>query len=89
MYSTEFNDVFIENVLINQAKKPKELISILKEEEAEFEFNYNKTGITSNIEERCRFIKVRRLNKAMGENLKVLYNYKCQICGTNFSINHD
>lgn len=24
----------------------------------------------------------------MGENLKLLYNYKCQICGINFSIGH-
>jgi len=29
-------------------------------------------------------IKVRRLDRAIGENLKLLYNYKCQICGDNF-----
>lgn len=29
-------------------------------------------------------MKIRKLNKAIGENLKMLYDYKCQICGENF-----
>src|SRR5659263_430634 len=28
--------------------------------------------------------KNRKLNKAIGENLKMHYDYRCQICGDNF-----
>lgn len=90
LYGTEFNDVFY-GECINKLDQEAERLDILtlKEEEAELEFNYNETDPTSKIEEQFRFVKIRKLNKAMGENLKLLYNYKCQICGTNFSINHD
>jgi len=28
-------------------------------------------------------VKIRKLNRAIGETLKLLYNYRCQICGEN------
>ena len=89
LYCTEFDDVFYAEC-IDKVEQEGERLDILslKEEEAELEFNYNETDFTSRIEEQFRFIKIRKLNKAMGDNLKLLYNYRCQICGENFSVNH-
>jgi len=89
LYCTEFNDVFYAECIdkLEYEAERFEILS-LKEEEAELELNYNATDHTSRIEEQFRCVKVRKLNKAMGENLKLLYNYKCQICGINFSIGH-
>ncbi|NLY71826.1 MAG: HNH endonuclease, partial [Clostridiales bacterium] len=30
-------------------------------------------------------VKIRKLNRAIGETLKLLYNHRCQICGENIS----
>lgn len=89
LYCTEFNDVFYAECIdkLEYEAERFEILS-LKEEEAELELNYNAIDHTSRIEELFRCVKVRKLNKAMGENLKLLYNYKCQICGTNFSIGY-
>ncbi|HEY5560637.1 MAG TPA: HNH endonuclease [Clostridiaceae bacterium] len=90
LYCTEFDDVFYAECIDKSDKEAERLdIIALNEEEAELQFNSNFTDPTSRIEEQYRFVKIRKLNRAMGENLKLLYNYKCQICGTNFSINHN
>ena len=36
---------------------------------------------TSTILETERIVKIRKLNKKIGDNLKLLYGYRCQICG--------
>lgn len=90
LYCTEFNNVFYAECIDKLDKEAERLeVLSLKEEEAELQFNYNETDSTLTIEEKFRFVKIRKLNKAMGENLKLLYNYKCQICGANFSMGHD
>ena len=35
----------------------------------------------SDIEKRLQIVKIRKLNRKIGENLKLLYEYRCQICG--------
>lgn len=90
LYCTEFDDVFYAECIDKlDLEAERRDILYLKEEEAEMEFNYNEIDITSKSEKQHRYVKIRKLNKAMGENLKLLYNYKCQICGTKFSIDHD
>ena len=58
----------------------------LKESEQEYEtsLNYNVIDYNATIESVQRLIKNRKLNRAIGENLKMLYDYKYQICGENF-----
>lgn len=45
--------------------------------------NYISVDSTATIALVSQIVKVRRLNRAIGENLKLLYNYQCQICGEN------
>lgn len=47
----------------------------------EAEFNYDVEDSTSTILETERIVKIRKLNKKIGDNLKLLYGYRCQICG--------
>lgn len=77
LYCTEFNNVFYAECIdkLEYEAEKFEILS-LKEEEVELELNYNATDHTSRIEEQFRCVKVRKLNKAMGENLKLLYDIK-------------
>ena len=45
------------------------------------EFNYDVEDTSSTILETERIVKIRKLNKKIGDNLKLLYGYRCQICG--------
>ena len=45
---------------------------------------FNKTDKMAQIYEKQQLIKLRRLDRSIGEALKLLYEFKCQICGENF-----
>lgn len=47
----------------------------------EAEFNYDVIDDTAGINLRTEIVKVRKLNKKIGDSLKEHYAYKCQICG--------
>jgi len=47
----------------------------------EANFNYEAEDKTAAIFEDKRIIKIRKLNRKIGDNLKLLYDYRCQICG--------
>ncbi|MCM1566684.1 MAG: hypothetical protein FNP40_15475 [Dehalobacter sp. 4CP] len=47
----------------------------------EAKFNYDIEDKTASILEDERIVKFRKLNRKIGENLKLLYGYRCQICG--------
>ena len=79
------NTFFFEHITASESLQIKHSISEVKEEEFEFLSNYKKVDDSSRIETKEQIIKVRRLDRAIGENLKLFYNYKCQICGDNFS----
>ncbi len=44
-------------------------------------FNYDIIDESATIFASERIVKIRKLNKKIGDNLKLLYNYRCQICG--------
>ena len=44
-------------------------------------FNYDVVDKCATIFAAERIIKIRKLNKKIGDNLKLLYEYHCQICG--------
>lgn len=79
------NTFFFEHITAAEALQIKHSISEVKEEQFEFLSNYKKVDESSRIETKEQIIKVRRLDRAIGENLKLFYSYKCQICGDNFS----
>lgn len=79
------NTFFFEHITAPESLQIKHSLSEIKEEDFEFLSNYKKVDDSSRIETKEQIIKVRRLDRAIGENLKLFYNYKCQICGDNFS----
>jgi 5-methylcytosine-specific restriction enzyme A len=78
---------------LNALRSLKQLDSetVIKEDEVEYEKSINLTLYDENagIEIVQKESKIRRLSRAIGDNLKLLYEYKCQICGENFSSKYD
>ncbi len=48
----------------------------------------NLTDAEAALIEKYRLVKIRKLNRSIGEYLKNLYQFRCQICGQNFSENY-
>lgn len=47
----------------------------------ETKINYDVTDEEAGITVNMQFVKIRKLNRKIGQNLKLLYGYRCQICG--------
>ncbi len=85
LYTTPLeNTFFFEPITSSESEQIKHSISGINEEDFEFQSNYKKFDDFAKIETKEQIIKVRRLDRAIGESLKLFYNYKCQICGDNF-----
>lgn len=63
-------------------------LDYINEIEYELMINYKETDLDARIEERLQLVKVRKMDKSICDNLKLLYNFKCQITGENFSEHH-
>ena len=86
LYSTPIeNTFFIEHVTSSESVQIKKSLSSMSEEDFEFQSNYKKIDDSARIETKEQTVKIRRLDRAIGESLKLFYNYKCQICGDNFA----
>jgi len=57
--------------------------TVRDKQERHFEtvFNYDSEDSSAGILESERVVKIRKLNKKIGDNLKLLYGYRCQLCG--------
>ena len=85
LYTTPIeNTFFIEHVTSSESAQIKNSISRISEEDFEFQSNYKTVDNSARIETKEQIVKIRRLDRAIGESLKLFYNYKCQICGDNF-----
>jgi predicted restriction endonuclease len=60
-----------------------------KEQNYETSLNYPETDPTATIKEVQLLTKIRKLNRAIGDALKMLYDFKCQICGDDFGKRFD
>ena len=90
LYTTDFKNTFlIDCVTNNDITTANSYISKFSEEEFEMDINYNKQDLTAKIEEKSKIIKVRKLDKSISDNLKQLYQHKCQICGSNFGYKYN
>lgn len=56
----------------------------IREEEFERMGEYDLTDFGARIETREQVVRIRRLDRSIGESLKRLYNFRCQICAENF-----
>ena len=87
IYSTGLEgNIFMECITNLDTSEMKDYITKEKIEEEDFELslNYPIVDRFAKIEEKQKIVKIRKLDRAIGENLKLLYEYKCQICGENF-----
>lgn len=82
IYTTEYEDTYtLEIILADDILEFKNLVSEMDERIAEKRFIYNIYDEDTSIIESEGTTKIRKLNRKIGENLKLLYGYKCQICG--------
>lgn len=59
-------------------------IDIQDEETVELQLNYSQKDYNSTIKEKLTINKVRHLDRSLINNIKQLYEFKCQICGESF-----
>lgn len=86
LYTTPLEDTFFfDHITSSESVQIKDSIAGTNEEEFEYQSNYKAVDETARIEAKEQIVKVRRLDRAIGESLKLFYSYNCQICGDNFA----
>ncbi|OFX32217.1 MAG: HNH endonuclease [Bacteroidetes bacterium GWA2_32_17] len=85
LYTTQFQDTFyLECITLNENQSFNKSIEKISEEEFELTTNYNRIDLTATIAEKIQLIKIRKLDRSICDNLKTLYDYRCQITGDKF-----
>lgn len=79
LYATDTADIFCMEPIFNSeiATPVESLDEVFVEHLLEFDD-------TAALVEKFSLTKIRRLHREIGDYLKVLYNFRCQICGQNF-----
>ena len=82
IYTTEDDDSYVlETIAADDIQVLKENVKGQQERMFEAEIDYDikdeNAGLTVNVQ----LVKIRKLNQKIAENLKLLYGYRCQICG--------
>ncbi|MDO4479343.1 MAG: HNH endonuclease signature motif containing protein [Lachnospiraceae bacterium] len=82
IYTTEYDDTYVlETIGSLDMDVLRTTVSGQSERVLEAQFNFDTTDDTAGLREKEQIVKIRKLNKKIGDNLKRLYGYKCQICG--------
>ena len=82
IYTTEYDDSYIlEPIVASDLEVYRSSIENQKERIVEASIDYDVTDPNAGFAENERLTRIRKLNRKIGENLKILYNYRCQICG--------
>lgn len=82
VYTTEYDDSYIlEPIVLEDIAVLHDIVQNKPERVLESEFNYDVLDDTAGMETVSRIVRIRKLNKKIGDNLKLLYGYRCQICG--------
>ena len=85
LYTTQFQDTFyLECITLRENQSINKSIEKISEEEFELSTNYNRIDLTATITEKKQLIKIRKLDRSICDNLKILYDYRCQITGDKF-----
>ena len=90
IYTTEFDDTYVLDPILSEdviavATYARDFSEQHIENEMNFEIDDPSAGIQ--VSEGVR--KIRKLNKKIGDNLKQLYRYRCQICGQSIGEEYD
>jgi hypothetical protein len=82
IYTTEYEDTYkLETIVAEEIYAIRDLVKEKSERIMESNFNFDIVDDTSTIVEDQRIVKIRKLSRAIGDNLKLAYDYRCQICG--------
>lgn len=85
LYATTQPDVFhVEAITRSELYEANVALAGLTEEEFERFGDFARRDESVAIVMRPQLAKVRRLDRSIGEDLKALYEFRCQICGENF-----
>lgn len=82
IYTTSDEDTYLlEPIVCDDLFILNDVVRKYPERTFESSFNYDITDDLSTLFESERIVRIRKLNRKIGENLKLLYEYRCQICG--------
>ncbi|MBO5341547.1 MAG: HNH endonuclease [Lachnospiraceae bacterium] len=82
IYTTIYDDTYeFETIETNEVSTLKEIVVGKSEYSFELDYSIDIKDETSTIIEVQKTSKIRKLNRKIGEYLKELYGYRCQICG--------
>lgn len=82
IYTTEYDDSYVlEPILADDMQILRNTVNGQHEKEIENIFNFDIYDGNAGIKQIEQLTKIRKLNKKIGDNLKRLYGYRCQICG--------
>lgn len=84
VYATPVSGTLMFDCIIN-SEYNAEASAIRQADELALETTWNTVDPNANIVIREGSYKVRQLSRAVGENLKRIYGYRCQICGQDIS----
>lgn len=82
VYTTEYDDTYVlETIGSVDMSVLREMVDGHSERIMEAEFNFDVMDDSAGFAQKEQIVKIRKLNKKIGDNLKLLYGYRCQICG--------
>ncbi len=82
IYTTEYDDSYIfEPIVRNDFRVAQKYFINIDERMFEERSEMKITDPNASVEEKMQIAKVRKLDRSIGNNLKQLYGYRCQICG--------
>ena len=82
VYTTEYDDSYVlETIGAEDMQVLRDTLTGHSERILEAEFNFDVADDSAGLKEKQQIVKIRKLNKKIGDNLKLLYGYRCQICG--------
>lgn len=82
VYTTEDDDSYVlETIVSDEVAMLKESVQGKAERIVEAELDYAEKDEGAGLVINQRLVRMRKLNRLIGENLKLLYGYRCQICG--------
>lgn len=82
IYTTEYEDTYIfETISDGDILILKHAVEKQPERVLESNFNFDIADEGTSILEDERIVRIRKLNRKIGDNLKLLYSNRCQVCG--------
>ncbi len=85
LYASARPEVFVvETIITSEVNAVNTMLAGLTEEEFERYGEFARRDESASIVMRPQLAKVRKLDRSIGEDLKTLYDFRCQICGDNF-----